>query len=160
LTPTVVVAPTHTSTTTSPISPPADTTSTPTPGGGAVVATATWTQSPELATPTTAAGPGASGSLRGYLCPLSVLLAFAIGVLILSIVMPRIQERRQGMGSFQHAASAYGVVARDGSDGEGASRVPAATEESALPDALLAKEPAPEPGESQQVEGTPGAAGE
>jgi hypothetical protein len=30
-----------------------------------------------------------------YLCPLAVLLVFAIGVLILSVVLPRIQERRQ-----------------------------------------------------------------
>jgi hypothetical protein len=30
-----------------------------------------------------------------YLCPLSVLLIFAIGVLILSVVLPRIQDRRQ-----------------------------------------------------------------
>jgi hypothetical protein len=41
---------------------------------------------------------------------LSVLLLFAVGVLILSIVMPRVQERRQGFETFQHAVSVYGVV--------------------------------------------------
>jgi hypothetical protein len=70
------------------------------------------------ATPTLVSTSGSTGgSIRAYLCPLSVLLVFAIGVLILSIVMPRIQERRQGMETFQNAVSVYGVVSpveRDG----------------------------------------------
>jgi hypothetical protein len=45
-----------------------------------------------------------------YLCPLAVLLVFAIGVLVLSIVLPRIQERKQDLDPFQPAAIVYGVV--------------------------------------------------
>ena len=62
------------------------------------------------------------GSVRAYLCPLSVLLLFAIGVPILSIVMPRLQERRKGVETPQHAVSAYGVVSpetRESGSGEG-----------------------------------------
>jgi hypothetical protein len=45
-----------------------------------------------------------------------VLLLFAIGVLILSIVMPRIQERRKGFETEapKHAVSVYGVVSQEG----------------------------------------------
>ena len=34
------------------------------------------------------------GTIRGYLCPLSILIVFSIGVLALSIVLPRIRERQ------------------------------------------------------------------
>jgi hypothetical protein len=46
-----------------------------------------------------------------YLCPLAVLLVFAIGVVILSIVVPRIQERQQAMDDFGYSAALYGVTA-------------------------------------------------
>jgi hypothetical protein len=82
------------------------------PDVGATEGTATWTPAPAPATPTAMAG-SAGGSIRAYLCPLSVLLAFAIGVLVLSIVMPRIQERRQGLETLQHAVSGYGVPPTD-----------------------------------------------
>jgi hypothetical protein len=80
--------------------------------------TATWTPTQLPATPTASPTPLASatvarvgGSIRAYLCPLTILLVFAIGVLVLSIVMPRLQERRQGFETFQHAVAAYGGVA-------------------------------------------------
>jgi len=79
-------------------------TNTPVPGGG-TMPTAT-----ALIPTVTAIAVFAGGSVRAYLCPLSVLLLFAIGVLILSIVMPRLQERRRGVEIQQHAVSAYGVV--------------------------------------------------
>lgn len=34
------------------------------------------------------------GTIRGYLCPLSILIVFSIGVLALSIVLPRMRERQ------------------------------------------------------------------
>jgi hypothetical protein len=40
-----------------------------------------------------------------YLCPLGVLLVFAMGVLVLSIVLPRIQERRQAQQGYAPALS-------------------------------------------------------
>jgi hypothetical protein len=59
----------------------------------------------EVPTATLPAGPTATavavpatGTLRMYLCPLSILLLFAAGVLVLSVVLPRIQERRHGVG--------------------------------------------------------------
>jgi hypothetical protein len=61
----------------------------------------------------TSATGSVGGSIRGYLCPLSVLLAFAIGVLVLSIILPRVQERRQGFESLQPAGTAYGVMSSD-----------------------------------------------
>jgi hypothetical protein len=66
------------------------------------------------------------GSIRAYLCPLSVLLLFAIGVLILSIVMPRVQERRQGFETFQHAVSVYGIVDQKGGAADGSNPGPGA----------------------------------
>ena len=36
-----------------------------------------------------------TGTMRMYLCPLAVLLVFAVGVLVLSVVLPRLQERNQ-----------------------------------------------------------------
>jgi hypothetical protein len=47
----------------------------------------------KAATPTPVSGAGA-GTLRMYLCPLSILIVFSIGVLALSIVLPRIRERQ------------------------------------------------------------------
>ena len=35
-----------------------------------------------------------------YLCPLGILIAFAAGVLVLSIVLPRLQERRPAEDEF------------------------------------------------------------
>jgi hypothetical protein len=56
------------------------------------------------------------GTVRMYLCPLAVLLLFAVGVVILSIVVPRIQERQQDLDDFGYSASLYGVA----SSGDGA----------------------------------------
>lgn len=53
----------------------------------AVVVEVTATPTP---TPTRAVG-----AMRMYVCPLSVLLVFAIGVVVLSIVMPRIRSKQQ-----------------------------------------------------------------
>ena len=41
-----------------------------------------------------------------YLCPLGVLVIFAVGVLVLSIALPRIQERRR-------AQDVYGLAPED-----------------------------------------------
>jgi hypothetical protein len=35
-----------------------------------------------------------------YLCPLAILLVFAIGVIVLSFVLPRIRERREASPAF------------------------------------------------------------
>jgi hypothetical protein len=48
-----------------------------------------------------------------YLCPLGILVVFAVGVLGLSIVLPRIQERRQEQESYTMTARGAGF------DGEG-----------------------------------------
>ena len=48
-----------------------------------------------------------------YLCPLGILVVFAVGVLGLSIVLPRIQERRQEQESYTMTAGDAGF------DGEG-----------------------------------------
>jgi hypothetical protein len=107
-----------TATVDSPVVPPTlSLTPTRAPDVGPTEGTVTWTPAPEPATPTAVAG-STSGSIRAYLCPLSVLLVFAIGVLVLSIVMPRLQERRQEGETFQHAASVYGITtSRDEQEG-------------------------------------------
>jgi hypothetical protein len=92
-----------------------------------------------LATPTTSQ-LSTGGSIRAYLCPLSVLLVFAIGVLILSIVMPRLQERRQGAETFQHAVSVYGMVDQEREAADGSSAGPVAGEPAVAGDAYA---PAP-----------------
>jgi hypothetical protein len=51
-----------------------------------------------------------------YLCPLAVLLIFAVGVVILSIVVPRIQERQQDADDFGYSAALYGVTASESSE--------------------------------------------
>jgi hypothetical protein len=53
-----------------------------------------------------------------YLCPLAVLLVFALGVLVLSIVVPRLQERRQDGDSFGYSAAEYDVTSGDGQEPE------------------------------------------
>ena len=50
--------------------------------------------------PTPPKNASTAGTVRMYLCPLGILLVFAIGVLTLSIVLPRIQERRQASDAF------------------------------------------------------------
>jgi hypothetical protein len=52
-----------------------------------------------------------------YLCPLAVLLLFAIGVVILSIVVPRLQERQQDQDEFGYSAALYGVTTGAVGDG-------------------------------------------
>lgn len=105
-------SPTLTPTATEPpaVAEVATATSTPsaTPGAQAVSpisATVVAQSLAEVATATLPAGPTATavavpatGTLRMYLCPLSILLLFAAGVLVLSVVLPRIQERRHGAG--------------------------------------------------------------
>jgi hypothetical protein len=59
----------------------------PTPVAQAPVKAATPTVSP------TRPG-GAAGTMRMYLCPLGILIVFALSVLVLSIVLPRIRENR------------------------------------------------------------------
>jgi hypothetical protein len=58
-------------------------TATPVAVGGEAPPTAEPTSVPEL------------GTVRMYLCPLGVLIVFAIGVLALSIVLPRLRERQE-----------------------------------------------------------------
>jgi hypothetical protein len=83
---------------------------------------------------------------------LSVLLVFAVGVLILSIVMPRIQERRQGIGSFQYSASIYGLVPQDKRRGSDSEPLPTEPPDLAASETLLTKEPRPEPEDRSLVE--------
>jgi hypothetical protein len=131
---TATTTPTHTATATFTATPTATilvpptrtATHTPPPRIVVVDVTATWTPTMPPATATASPTPEASatvarvgGSIRAYLCPLTILLVFAIGVLVLSIVMPRLQERRQGFETFQHAVAAYGGVAE--SEGRGSS---------------------------------------
>jgi len=56
------------------------------------------------------------GAMRMYLCPLAVLLVFAIGVLVLSIVVPRLQARGEHGQDLDYATSAYGVDSGDGQE--------------------------------------------
>jgi hypothetical protein len=42
----------------------------------------------------------AAGTVRMYLCPLAVLLVFAIGVIVLSFVLPRIRDRRDEQAAY------------------------------------------------------------
>jgi hypothetical protein len=125
---TLTPTPTETATVQSPVQPTVNVTPTTpaapvdpksTPGPGEVTPDATAIQTPE---PTvTAEHRSTGGSIRAYLCPLSVLLVFAIGVLVLSVVMPRVQERRQGFETFQHAVSVYGIVPQSEQADESAS---------------------------------------
>ncbi len=72
------------------ISPTAQVTTTTQP-------TATLTAVPALASPTVLPTPlPATGRLRMYLCPLGVLIAFAVGVLMVAVVWPRIRDRQSG----------------------------------------------------------------
>jgi len=76
--------------TTLPISPTAQVTTTTQP-------TATLTAVPVLASPTMLPMPlPATGRLRMYLCPLGVLIAFAVGVLMVAVVWPQIRDRQSG----------------------------------------------------------------
>jgi hypothetical protein len=84
------------------------------------VSAAAATATARALTPTVTAAVGSiGGSMRAYLCPLSVLLLFAVGVLVLSIVLPRLQERRRGLETFQQAVPVY--ADRSGED-QGAQR--------------------------------------
>ena len=97
-TPTLIVMPSPSATATL-----LDSRMTVVPDTAATEAAATLTPAP---TPS-AALSSTTGSIRAYLCPLSVLLVFAVGVLALSIVMPRLQERRPGYQAFSDAGPAY-----------------------------------------------------
>lgn len=79
------------------------------------------TQTPDVGPSAPTLAPTAvppSGTIRLYLCPLAVLLLFAIGVAILSIVVPRIQERQQDLDDLGYSASLYGVASAK-TDGNG-----------------------------------------
>ena len=115
---TVAVSPTATDTVT-PTAAPTEIETTPTVDLSGPVTGGTPTQTPDTApsgpTPAPTALPPA-GTIRMYLCPLAVLLLFAIGVVILSIVVPRIQEKQQDLDDFGYSAALYGVAA--GASGE------------------------------------------
>jgi hypothetical protein len=71
------------------------------------------TQTPDVGLSGPIASPTAippAGTIRMYLCPLAVLLIFAVGVVILSIVVPRIQERQQDLDDLSYSATLYGVT--------------------------------------------------
>jgi hypothetical protein len=96
-TPTATPAPTETPTGT-PTSLPTRrlemVTATPTPTTQVVVQAVTPTLPPTSPTPqTTPTRPLAVGSMRMYVCPLGVLILFSIGVLVLSLVLPRVRGR-------------------------------------------------------------------
>jgi hypothetical protein len=113
-------SPTWTSTT---LPTPADT-ATPSPTSTVIQATSTVdpsgpvnsttpTQAPDVGPSGPIASPTAippAGTIRMYLCPLAVLLLFAVGVVILSIVVPRIQERQQDLGDLSYSAAPYGAT--------------------------------------------------
>lgn len=104
--PTVTWTPTPTSTV-NPVIGPADT---------AIALNPTATMLPTLgpADPTITPTPVPPvGAMRMYLCPLSVLLVFAVGVLVLSIVVPRLRERRQDGDSLGYTTAGYGVASTD-----------------------------------------------
>ena len=63
------------------------------PVGQQVTPTPRPTSAPATITPTPEAGAGTT--MRMYLCPLGILIAFSVIVLALSIVLPRIRERRE-----------------------------------------------------------------
>ena len=58
----------------------------------AIKSTSTPTNVDSVFTPTPS--PKSGGTIRGYLCPLSILIVFSIGVLALSIALPRMRERQ------------------------------------------------------------------
>ncbi len=69
-------------------------TATPTPTTQPVVQAVTPTLPPATPTPLiTPTQPLSVGSMRMYVCPLGVLILFSIGVLVLSLVLPRVRGR-------------------------------------------------------------------
>ncbi len=71
-------------------------TETPSETPTAPVVAGVLTETPETAlalTPTPTTVP-TGGTIRAYLCPLSVLLLFAVGIIVVSIVLPRLREKR------------------------------------------------------------------
>jgi hypothetical protein len=70
-------------------------TSTPPPVAQNITPTAE--QPAEMATPAPSPtlATGIAGTMRMYLCPLGILIIFALSVLVLSVVLPRIRERRE-----------------------------------------------------------------
>jgi hypothetical protein len=94
------------------------------PAGTVIALNPTATLAPAVLTPTIAPTPVPPvGAMRMYLCPLAVLLVFAVGVLVLSIVVPRLQQRGQAGEDLSYSSAAYSVASADdqglGHDPEG-----------------------------------------
>jgi hypothetical protein len=71
-------------------------TATPTPTTQLVMQAVTPSPPPATATPMlTPTQPLGVGSVRMYVCPLGILILFSIGVLVLSLVLPRIRAREE-----------------------------------------------------------------
>jgi len=69
-------------------------TATPTPTAQMVIQAVTPSPPPVTATPLlTPTQPSGVGTVRMYVCPLGILILFSIGVLVLSLVLPRIRDR-------------------------------------------------------------------
>ena len=84
------------------------------PAGTVIALNPTATLASALLTPTIAPTPiPPVGAMRMYLCPLAVLLVFAIGVLVLSIVVPRLQQRRQAGEDLGYPSGSYSAASAD-----------------------------------------------
>ncbi len=76
---------------------------TATPAIEAPTATPVWSETPTPAVPLNQVTPTPIppiSTVRMYICPLAVLILFAIGVLTLSFVLPRIRSQREAMPPF------------------------------------------------------------
>jgi hypothetical protein len=71
-------------------------TATPTPTVQLAMQAVTPTSPPASPTPLiTPTQPLTVGSMRMYVCPLGILILFSIGVLVLSLILPRVRDRSQ-----------------------------------------------------------------
>lgn len=52
------------------------------------------TATPTIVPASTPTPAPTGGTIRAYICPLSVLLLFAVGIIVVSIVLPRLREKR------------------------------------------------------------------
>jgi hypothetical protein len=74
---------------------PAWNVNTPTSQPAAQSITPTAEGATEAASPTPTRTAGIAGTMRMYLCPLGILIVFALSVLVLSVILPRIREQRE-----------------------------------------------------------------
>jgi|GEM_PF-6689510 len=85
----------------------------------AIVETPTYASTPgetplPASTPSpTPTPPTAGGTIRAYICPLSILLIFTIGIIILSIVLPRLREKRTAQPAYAPTFQGPVIVGND-----------------------------------------------